>query len=164
MRWTEIDGLECSVARTLAVIGDRWTLLILRELLLGSRRFDRFQTYLRVSPPTLADRLAKLEAAGIVDRHRYLERPARFEYRLTEKGASLNTVMTALADWGDRWRLPPGGEAPVVRHHLGCGGRVEARLVCAACAREIEPARIERSMSHALVAERAGLELARAAR
>lgn len=95
---------SCPVAKTLDVIGERWTLLILRDLLLqGPRRFQDFQESLPgVAPNTLSARLKDLEAGGLIARHAYSEHPPRLEYRLTEKGKSLGPVMRALRDWGRR--------------------------------------------------------------
>ncbi len=87
MRWDEIKGMPCSVARTLSVIGDRWTLLVLRDAFLRTRRFEDFQRQLGVTRHLLADRLRKLVAAGILEKVRYQEKPTRYEYRLTDEGA-----------------------------------------------------------------------------
>lgn len=95
---------SCPVAKTLDVIGERWTILILRDLLLqGPRRFQDFQESLAgVAPNTLSARLKDLEAGGLIARHAYSEHPPRLEYRLTEKGKSLGPVMKSLRDWGQR--------------------------------------------------------------
>jgi len=97
-------ALECPIARTLDVIGERWTALILRDLLLNkSRRFQDFQDSLtRIAPNTLSDRLKALELNGIIERNHYSDHPPRFEYVLTEKGRSLGPVIKALRDWGTR--------------------------------------------------------------
>jgi DNA-binding HxlR family transcriptional regulator len=101
MRWRDIGDLTCSVARALSVVGDRWTLLILRDAFLGVRRFEDFQDDLGTTRHRLADRLRKLVEHGVLERVRYAERPPRFEYRLTEKGRELNVALTALRQWGD---------------------------------------------------------------
>src|SRR4029453_5613149 len=92
----------CSIARTLEVVGDRWTLLIIRDLALGLSRFDPLLTSLGVASNVLTDRLSRLVAEGIVERVRYSERPERFEYRLTGKGRELGLALLALMQWGDR--------------------------------------------------------------
>ena len=99
----------CPVARTLDVIGERWTILILRDLFLkGPRRFQDFEESLGgVAPNTLSARLKDLEASGLLERHLYSEHPPRLEYRLTEKGRTLGPVMKALREWGERF--PKGG-------------------------------------------------------
>ena len=83
MRWGEVAKLDCSIAKTLAVVGDRWTLLVLRDAFLGNRRFEQFQSSLGLTRHRLADRLAKLVRHGVLRRERYQDRPPRFEYRLT---------------------------------------------------------------------------------
>ncbi|HYT31118.1 MAG TPA: helix-turn-helix domain-containing protein [Thermoanaerobaculia bacterium] len=95
---------DCPVARTLDLIGERWTILILRDLLLqGPRRFQDFQESLAgVAPNTLSARLKTMEAQGLITRHLYSEHPPRLEYRLTEKGKSLGPIVKALRDWGRR--------------------------------------------------------------
>src|SRR5262245_9027633 len=101
MRWREIGGMTCSVARALSIVGDRWTLLILRDAFLRTRRFEDFQASLNLTRHRLADRLRKLVDAGVLERVRYQERPSRYEYRLTEKGRDLYPVIVSLVRWGD---------------------------------------------------------------
>ena len=98
---------SCPVARTLDLIGERWTLLVLRDLVLhGPRRYQDFQESLEIAPNTLSARLKSLEAAGLVKRELYSEHPPRLEYHLTEKGRSLGPVLAALRDWGKRFTRP----------------------------------------------------------
>jgi len=101
---------DCSVARTLAVIGDRWTMLILRNALHGMRTFDAFQEHLDISPSVLSDRLSTLTKAGVFDRRQSASDGRSFEYRLTEKGLDLYPVIVALMDWGDKWEPSEKGE------------------------------------------------------
>jgi DNA-binding HxlR family transcriptional regulator len=96
------EGQVCSMARTLEVVGDRWTLLIVRDIVFGRRRFDELLQSLGVASNVLADRLSRLVAEGILEKVRYSERPERFEYRLTEKGSELRVALLALMQWGDR--------------------------------------------------------------
>ena len=96
------EGQVCSIARSLELIGDRWTLLIVRDLMLGLSRFDELHESLGVASNVLTDRLNRLVDEGIVERVRYSERPERFEYRLTAKGRELGLVLLALMQWGDR--------------------------------------------------------------
>jgi DNA-binding HxlR family transcriptional regulator len=96
------EGQVCSMARTLEVVGDRWTLLIVRDIVFGRRRFDELLQSLGVASNVLADRLSRLVAEGILEKVRYSERPERFEYRLTEKGGELRVALLALMQWGDR--------------------------------------------------------------
>ena len=97
------EGQVCSIARALELVGDRWTLLVIRDIALGLRRFDQLQNSLGVASNVLADRLNRLTADGILDRVRYGERPERFEYRLTKKGRELGVALLALMQWGDRY-------------------------------------------------------------
>ena len=103
MKWDELSREPCSVARSVAVIGDRWTLLILRDCFLKVRRFEDFQVRLGVSRAILADRLEKLTRNRVLAKVAYQQRPVRYEYRLTDKGRDLWKVLTALREWGDRW-------------------------------------------------------------
>jgi DNA-binding HxlR family transcriptional regulator len=98
----DYEGEVCSIARSLEVIGDRWTLLIVRDLVLGLSRFDEFLESLGIASNVLTDRLNRLVDEGIAERVRYSERPERFEYRLTTKGRELGPVLLALMQWGDR--------------------------------------------------------------
>jgi DNA-binding HxlR family transcriptional regulator len=132
MRWQDIGTLDCTIARTLSVIGDRWTLLILRDAFLGTRRFETFQASLGITRHRLADRLAKLVEHGVLRRQRYQERPPRFEYRLTEKGHDLYGVIATMAGWGDTHMAGKGGP-PVERVHRGCGHVAALRLTCEHC-------------------------------
>src|SRR5216684_3814947 len=101
MRWNEIDTMTCSIARTLSVVGDRWTMLILRDVFLGIRRFEAIQHDLQLTTHRLSDRLRKLVRDGILRRVAYEKRPLRFEYLLTEKGFDLYPLMATMTRWGD---------------------------------------------------------------
>jgi DNA-binding HxlR family transcriptional regulator len=98
----DYEGQLCSIARSLELVGDRWTLLIVRDLVLGLSRFDELVESLGIASNVLTDRLNRLVDEGIVERVRYSERPERFEYRLTAKGRELGLVLLALMQWGDR--------------------------------------------------------------
>ncbi len=98
----DYDGQVCSIARALEVVGDRWTLLIIRDVVLGHTRFDQLSDSLGVASNVLTDRLNRLTAEGVLERVPYNERPERFEYRLTKKGRELGLVLIALMQWGDR--------------------------------------------------------------
>lgn len=132
MRWEELDQQPCSLARTLSVVGDRWTLLVLRESFLGTRRFDDFQERLGVTRHVLADRLKTLVAAGVLNKEAYQQRPLREEYRLSAKGLDLYPVIVSLVDWGDRYMSGPEG-APIQRTHKRCGKPMQGVLVCSEC-------------------------------
>jgi DNA-binding HxlR family transcriptional regulator len=99
----DYEGQNCSIARALEVVGERWTLLIIRDALLGLRRFEQFQESLGIARNVLADRLGRLVEEGILERVLYSERPERYEYRLTHKGRDLNIALTSLMQWGDAY-------------------------------------------------------------
>lgn len=136
MRWEDLDREACSVARTLSVVGDRWTLMVLRECFLGTRRFEEFETRLGIARHVLADRLKKLTDAEVLSKSAYQERPRREEYRLTEKGRDLYPVMMTLAQWGDKYMAGPEG-APLLRVHKTCGHVMEGVLTCSDCGEPI---------------------------
>lgn len=129
--------LDCSIARSLEVVGERWTLLIVRDILLGERRFGEIQSSLGVARNVLSDRLQRLEREGILERHQYSERPPRDEYFLTEKGLDLWPTLVTLLNWGNRHS---GGAAgpPMRIVHKGCGGDVNKRQICERCGAELE--------------------------
>jgi DNA-binding HxlR family transcriptional regulator len=99
----DYEGQNCSVARALEVVGERWTLLIVRDAFLGLRRFDEFQENLGIARNVLTDRLNRLVDEGILGRVRYSERPERYEYRLTQKGRDLHLALSGLRQWGDKY-------------------------------------------------------------
>jgi DNA-binding HxlR family transcriptional regulator len=129
----------CSIARALEQVGERWTLLIVRDLFLGVRRFDDLQQDLGIARNVLTARLEKLVAEGIAERRPYSEHPPRHEYRLTEKGLDLWPAIVALLQWGDRHAPNPDGP-PTVLEHRGCGGTVGAHLSCERCGAAVERA------------------------
>lgn len=106
-------GMRCPVAGTVEAIGDKWALLLIRDLLIGPRRYDELRESLGIPPATLANRLKHLEIGGILERVRYHERPPRDEYRLTPKGRDLWKISLALREWGDRWDASGTG-APTI--------------------------------------------------
>src|SRR3954454_8985125 len=115
------DGQNCSIARTLELVGDRWTMLVVREAFLGRRRFDELADRLGIARNVLAARLARLVEEGVLERVRYQERPERFEYHLTAKGRDLWPVLMSLLQYGDRHYAPAA--PPPEGTHRGCGGR-----------------------------------------
>ena len=122
----------CSVARSLEVLGERWTLLVIRDVFYGKRRFAAIQEDLGVARNVLATRLARLVAEGILEKRPYQDRPTRYEYFLTEKGIDLWPVMITMMHWGDHWLATDEGP-PVVIHHKECGGEVDDRGYCERC-------------------------------
>jgi DNA-binding HxlR family transcriptional regulator len=134
------DNQNCSIARTLELVGERWTMLVLRESFLGGgrRRFDEYAERLGMARNVLSARLARLVEEGVLEKVRYQERPERFEYRLTDKGLDLWPVLMALLHYGDRHYAPDG--PPMLVTHRGCGGELTDRRVCARCGAELTAA------------------------
>ncbi len=129
--------LNCSVARPLSFLGERWALMVLRDLFLGRRRFDEIQESLGVASNVLSQRLATLVEEGVVERRRYSEHPERFEYRLTEKGRDLQPVLLAMLRWGDRYTAGPEGP-PLELVHDGCGKAFQMVPTCSECGEELD--------------------------
>jgi DNA-binding HxlR family transcriptional regulator len=138
MRWTEIDQQLCSVARALSVVGERWTLLILRDAFLGTRRFEQFQHNLGITRHRLSERLGKLVEQGVLVKVPYNERPLRHEYRLTRKGLGLYPVLMSLARWGDDWMTGEEG-VPLAYVHRSCGKVTRPLLACSECGEPLRP-------------------------
>ena len=122
----------CSVASTLGVIGERWTMHVLREAFMGVRRFEDFRRNIGVARNILSDRLNTLVAEGILRRELYSEHPPRYEYRLTRKGIDLYGILIELMNWGNRWSPGEHGPAVVLRHR-GCGAVIEPQHACPEC-------------------------------
>jgi DNA-binding HxlR family transcriptional regulator len=128
---SSVGHLNCSVARALDVVGEWWTLLVVRDLFFGVRRFEAIQTDLGIARNILTDRLTTLVEHGVVERRQYLEAPPRFEYWLTDKGKDLFGVLMALMQWGDRWESPAGPPLEIV--HRACGQVTVPSITCSAC-------------------------------
>src|SRR5512132_3213047 len=122
----DYDDQVCSIARTLGVVGDRWTLLVLRDVVLGLHRFEQLLISLGVASNVLSDRLNRLVAEGVLERVRYSERPERFEYHLTKKGRELGVALIALMQWGDRYISE---KPPRIARRRSDKSRVSARLI-----------------------------------
>lgn len=136
------ENQDCSIARALEVVGERWTLLIVREALNGTRRFDDFQQHLGIARNILASRLERLVQEGVLERHQYQSRPARFEYMPTTKAEELLPVTLALLAWGSRYYADPDEGPPLILRHDPCGSDLAPRTVCACCEREVNPSDI----------------------
>jgi DNA-binding HxlR family transcriptional regulator len=143
----------CSVASTLEIIGERWTILVLRDVFRGIRRFDALQRHLGVARNILQARLERLVESGILVKRPYQERPLRHEYRLTTKGADLWPVMVALLQWGDRYAIE--GERPIILQHRDCGGELDDRRRCVVCGVDVS---VTEAVAVPTGAGRAGLE------
>jgi DNA-binding HxlR family transcriptional regulator len=131
------DNQDCSIARALETIGERWTLLILRDAFLGTRRFDDFQRSLGIARNVLAVRLKTLTDEALLERRRYHERPDRFEYRLTEKGIDLWPVLFTLMRFGDKYAGE--GMPPTIVQHRDCGAAIDDHMCCPACGVQLGP-------------------------
>jgi DNA-binding HxlR family transcriptional regulator len=128
----DYDGQTCNIAAALEVVGERWSLLIVREVFLGVRRFDEMQSDLGIARNVLHTRLTRLVENGVLERRLYQEHPQRHEYFLTEKGIDLWPTVVALMRWGDEHVSRAGGP-PVLLEHGGCGGAVDEHRICATC-------------------------------
>ncbi len=134
------DSQVCSIARALEVVGERWSLLIIRDAIFGGvTRFNDFQHNLGIATNILKARLDGFVTAGIMDRRRYSEVPEQYEYRLTAKGRELAPALIALSSWGDRWATdePP----PILYHHSRCGDEISQEVSCASCG-PVDPAEV----------------------
>ena len=146
MKWEEVGDSACPVARATAVIGDRWTLLIVREALLGARTFSDFERQLQISPHLLSTRLVRLIEDGII---------ARVDdgYRLTPAGRDLQPIIVMISAWGDRWRAGPNGPDARQRHRH-CGHAFSPTIACSECGEPVGPRDLKTEFSPALTAER----------
>ena len=132
---------NCSVGRTIDVIGDGWTFMVLRECYFGVRRFEKFQEILGLPRTTLATRLRALTSQGLLRQIPYSDRPLRYEYRLTRVGVDLYPVMLALMSFGDKWLAGPDGK-PLQLVHRKCGKKCNAIVACSKCRAEVLPHRV----------------------
>jgi DNA-binding HxlR family transcriptional regulator len=142
MRRTSFRNWPCSIARTVDLLGDWWTPLVLREAFFGMRRFDELQGALGIGRNVLAERLRRLVAEGLLERRKYQDNPARYEYLLTEKGKDFHGVLVAIMRWGDRW-LDRGKGAPIRLRHRACGALTHPEITCARCGGPLGPDDVE---------------------
>lgn len=143
MKRTSFSRWPCSIARTVDLIGDWWTPLVLREAYYGVRRFDDFEAGLGIGRNILTERLRRLVREGLMEKRKYQSHPVRHEYRLTDKGRDFFPVLAAMVAWGDRWLASDKG-VPVLLRHTRCGHVSNARVVCSECGepihvRDIQP-------------------------
>ena len=136
MQRTDFAQMTCSIARSLAVAGEPWSPLVLRDVWVGINRFDDIQRDLGIARNVLRDRLSRLVDEGLLERRPYQERPPRSEYRLTQKGRDLWPVLHALLRYGDRWYAPDGPPRRIV--HGECGGEADDRRICTKCGEPLE--------------------------
>jgi DNA-binding HxlR family transcriptional regulator len=148
------DSEVCSIARALEVVGERWSVLIVRNALFaGSTRFSDFQRSLGIATNVLKTRLDGFVEAGIMQRRQYSEQPDLYEYLLTDKGRDLAPALIALTEWGDRWAAPDG--PPILYRHSICGSDVGHRVVCSTCGRVDDPAEVGALPGPGMPADRA---------
>jgi DNA-binding HxlR family transcriptional regulator len=145
--------MNCSVARTLDVIGEWWTMLIVRDAFRGVTRFEDFHRGLGIARTVLSARLDRLVDLGIFTRRQYSDHPPRSEYLLTEKGRDLAPALIALTEWGDRWAAPDG--PPILYRHSTCGSDVGHQVVCSTCGRVDDPAEVRALPGSGMPADRA---------
>jgi DNA-binding HxlR family transcriptional regulator len=129
---------DCSIARTLDVVGEKWALLVVREVFLGNRRFDEMVRRTGAPRDTLTARLRTLVDSGVLRRRQYSDHPQRFEYHLTAAGRDLYPVILTLLRWGDEHLAGPDGPPLILDHH--CGHRLVAEVSCQACGEVVDPA------------------------
>lgn len=141
MQRTDFGGMACSIARTLDVIGEPWSPLVLRDVWVGMTRFEQIQADLGISRKVLTERLNHLVERGVLERRPYDRRP-RYEYVLTDKGAELVRLLMVMAAWGDRWLAGEAGPPVLYRHHA-CGELSRVELRCAHCGEPMGPRDVE---------------------
>jgi DNA-binding HxlR family transcriptional regulator len=129
----ELPGRPCSVAAALSLVGEKWSLLAVREISFGNKRFDEIARNTGAPRDRLTARLRALESAGVVERHRYSEHPPRYEYELTEAGRELRVVLQALRAWGDKWAV----DTPPSTFTHSCGHDLDVELTCRHCGQEV---------------------------
>jgi DNA-binding HxlR family transcriptional regulator len=136
MRWSEIDRVPCPVAQAMVVIGDSWTVLILRDALRGASKFDEFQRAIGASRAIVADRLAHLVKHGVMERVQYEVHPPRYAYHLTERGRALQPVLMMMAHWSETHVDKPLRKAG--RRHTTCGHAFTPVVTCSACGEAVD--------------------------
>jgi DNA-binding HxlR family transcriptional regulator len=142
MQRTDFSLMTCSIARSLAVAGEPWSPLVLRDVWVGINRFDDLQRDLGLSRKVLAERLKHLVEEGMLEREQYSERPPRHAYVLTRKGLEFVDVLMAMAAWGDRWTAGDAGP-PVYRRHRACGQITQVELRCSVCGEPLHAADVD---------------------
>jgi len=142
MRWAELETANCPVARSLSVIGDRWTVLMLRDALRGVTRFEEFHHRLGCSRAIVADRLAQLVEHQVLERQLYEAHPPRYDYRLTERGRALGPVLMMMTKWAEEW-MPKPGARRIQRRHTACGHVFQPVIACSECGERVRPGEVE---------------------
>ena len=131
-RKSERESPESAIAKTLEIVGDWWTLLIIRDALMGVKRFDEFHIHLGIARNILSTRMKRLVDAGLMEKRLYVERPARYEYILTPRGEDMFTILVAVREWGERWYYG-NHDLPSRVTHVDCGGETDTSVRCKSC-------------------------------
>jgi len=134
---TSFARWPCSIARTVDLVGDGWTSLVLREAFYGTTRFDDFERVLGIGRNVLSERLRRLVDEGLLERKAYQQNPPRYDYVLTAKGREFFPILAAMMAWGDRWLAPSDGPPALLRHRT-CGHDMHAEVVCSECREPLE--------------------------
>ena len=148
------QGTLCPIARAQNIVGDRWTVLVLRELFLGTHRFEEIQAQSQATPQMLATRLKKLEADGLVERRPYNDRPLRHEYHLTEMGRAFYPVFLAMRAWGETWCKSADEEVAIHYTHIPCGQDPGLGPTCQGCGEAMRREELSARLSGPFDAER----------
>lgn len=138
MKWDELADQQCSIARSLAVIGDRWTLMILSDFFLGATRFEQLRARLQISRTIIANRLQLLVDEGVLLKKPYQQQPIRYEYKLTSKGRELYPIVMSIVHWGDKHYTDEAGP-PILHTHKTCGCDFVPVMTCSECTQPLEP-------------------------
>ncbi|MDM1247657.1 winged helix-turn-helix transcriptional regulator [Acinetobacter sichuanensis] len=143
MKWHELGELQCPIARSLSILGDRWTLLIIRNAFMSTKRFDDFQRELGITRHLLTERIQRLVEHNIFEKVLYNEAPKRYEYKLTEKGLALYPIILAFSSWGNLWQNE-NQEFPEVKYkHKNCGHFTRPEMTCDCCHEKIDPKQMQ---------------------
>ena len=152
MKWSQIDAIPCPLAQAMSVIGDSWTLLILRDAMRGATKFDEFQQSTHASRAVISERLAHLVQHDVMERVQYEAHPPRYEYRLTARGRALQPVMMTMAHWAETHM--PKRVRPPNRRHTTCGHIFHPGIACSECGETITPETVTYDRPPALAASR----------
>ncbi|MCA0873367.1 helix-turn-helix transcriptional regulator [Seohaeicola saemankumensis] len=151
MSRADLANTTCAISRAVERVGDPWILMILREIFLGSRRFDEFQRHTGASPHILSQRLKQMCADGILTKRAYSDHPPRYEYVVTEKGRDLWPMLVMLKAWGDKWLARDGS---VTLTHKACGHEMQPQLICPDCGEPLEARAVRATIQPDLAEER----------
>lgn len=141
MRWKEVSQQTCSISRSLAIFGDTWTLLVIRQIFLRIRRFSDIQASLGITKHRLSDRLNRLIEEDIIYKELYDAKANRYEYRLTERGLDIYPILMSITQWGNKWASDDDGD-PVTYVHKSCGHVMNPVMICGHCGDKLDPTQV----------------------